>query len=394
MLSSTLASVCDDLFLVRGRQQILQLAPALQELARRTNQLGAMNWLEYFFDTRSLASKPPYLVLQLCNTSTLKELRSNHILAAALFFEYRVAGLHTGVFATDDAVGFRTVIAPSEDRAGFAERAAHALLSKGAHMVLATYEIPQATASIAEPFPGRLHGYRQRRVRRILKLAPTFDELLSRIGRLTRRNLRYYRRHLGSRLELNFVEDVRPYLTFDQFRALDSASMNPVRCERELWLRWRCGSEDPSSFIAGLRAEGKWLGLLGGWRQDSLTVLHWQLNSRGYEQESIGTIMRSFFLEHEIKRGAQKLLMFGGTPHSIRHSFEEDTIADLLVCRPTARSQALRLLARQLTTYSRLARNNHLLQTLAALPLSEPLPWSPQYADAMEQSVSETSRAA
>jgi hypothetical protein len=371
VLPSVFAWLGDNLYVVRDRNRVLELAPALQELARRTGQPGAMHWLEYFLCAPSLASKPPYLVLQLEDVPKPGQLHGLHITAAALFFEYRFAGIRTGVFSTDDAVGFRTVIAAVEERACFAERAACALLNNGAHVVLTTYERPEETTSMAEPLPGALIGYRQRSVGRMLTLGPTYEQTLARLGRLTRRNLRYYRRHLESRMQLEFIADARRDLSFEQFERLNEGSLNPVRNRKELWLRWRCSSETDGGYVAGLRsAEGEWLSLLGGWRDGDTTVVHWQLNSSGFEQHSIGIVIRSFFLEHEIERGARKLLMFGGTPHSIRHAFDEDLIADLVLCRPTLQVSALRALARQLVQSSAQKPKNHLLQVLAAVRLT------------------------
>jgi len=367
----SLISLGEDLLLIHGRQQVLDLAPALQQLSSRTGQFGAMHWLEYFLDTARPLTKPPYLVLQVQHPKTADPLHPDHILAAALFFEYCVAGLRTGVFCTDDAVGFRTVIALPEERGRFAERAAAALLKNGAHIVLTTFEDLEGEESAHEPLPGMLLGYRHRVVGRMLTLAPTYDETLSHLGRLTRRNLRYYRRRLVSHLDLNFIADARADLTFSEFMRLNAASLNPVRRNRELWLRWRSSCRTAGGFLQGLRtAEGKWLALLGGWRHETMTVLHWQLNVEGYERDSIGIVMRSFFLEHEIALGARKMLMYGGTPHSIRYSFDEDSIADLLLCRPTLRSRILCLLAQSLPPQSILARRNHLLQTLAVLPMA------------------------
>jgi hypothetical protein len=384
VLSSVLTSLGDNLHLVRGRTSVLELAPALQELARRTGQPGAMHWLEYFLDTPSLANKPPYLVLELSCLPNCGVLHSHYITAAALFCEYRVAGIRTRIFSTDDAVGFRTIIAPVEVREHFAERAAGALLNKEAHVVLATYETRNEVASV-EPVPGALVGYRQRRVGRMLTLAPTYDETLARMGRLTRRNLRYYRRHLASRVQLIFVADARPLLTFEEFKSLNDASLNPVRNRRELQLRWRSSCDRPAGYITGLRTvEGKWLSLLGGWRDDATTVLHWQLNSSGYEHDSVGIVIRSFFLEHEIAQGARKLLMFGGTPHSIRHAFDEDTIADLVLCRPSLRAAVLRVLARHLAPIDGRC-TNHLLQVLATVSLKQ-ASWSPQSSNVLKHS--------
>lgn len=391
---SVLTTLGDDLFVVRGRQAVLALAPMLQELTRRTGQLGAMHWLDYFLNTPSLIGKPPYLVLQMRRISSCGRLTPDLIRAAALFFEYRVCGLRTRVFCTDDAVGFRTVIAEREERAHFAERAAFALLQSGAHMVLATYETPEESGALPQPVPDAFLGYRQRIVGRMLTLAPTYDEMLAQLGRLTRRNLRYYRRHLASRMPLDFVADARTLLTFPEFKGLNDSSLNPVRSDKELWLRWHNSCEIDGGFVVGLRtAGGKWLSLIGGWRHDTSTVVHWQLNSGGYERDSIGVVIRSFFLEHEIANGARRLLMFGGTPHSIHSAFEEDSIADLVLCRPTLRASVLRVLAHQLVQHSARARTNHLLQTLAEISLTPQAVLSPRSDTTIKQPATQTSQA-
>ncbi len=354
-----------------------------------------MHWLEYFFDTPSLASKPPYLVLQLSPAAFLAQLSTEDILAAALFFEYRLAGWRTRIFSTDDAVGFRTIIAFPAERTALAERASRALLHRGALLVLTTYEPGEEEVNHPPHVQGALLGYRERHVRRLLTLGPTYEDTLARMGRLTRRNLRYYRRKLESQLNISFVEDASAHLSFEEFKVLNGASLNPVRSEKELRLRWRSSCELPGGFCAGIRADdGRWLSLVGGWRHDTTTVLHWQLNSAGFEQHSIGTVMRSFFLENQIARGTRKLLMFGGTPHSIRYSFDQDTIADLLVCRPTVRMSLLLLLARELMKHSLRARKNHLLQTIASVPLRAWPPMLPESPPAINQTAPQNSRAA
>jgi hypothetical protein len=350
---------------------VLKLAPVLEELAGCTAQLGAMHWLGYFLSTQSIASKPPSLVLQLNDPSHAHPLQARNIRAAALFFEYRVAGIRTRVFSTDDAVGYRTVVAPPQERDRFARRAAQLLLRAGAHVVLANYEpLGGATLSVSEP--DVLTGWRERTVPCILPLATTFDETLARLGRATRFNLRYYRRRLAKRLELEFVEDVRQHITLEEFAALNAASLNPVTSDHEIHLRWNCSCKLPGSFVVGLRtSQGKWLSLISGWRHETRTVLHWQMNAAGYERDSIGTVMRSFFIEHEIAGGARELLIYGGTSHTINHAFTQHTVADLLICRDSFRARICRNVARHLSCRAGFLRSNHLLRTLGELEMRQ-----------------------
>jgi hypothetical protein len=369
----TLRYLEDDLYLVCEREEVLKLAPALQELAQRTGQLGAMHWLPYFFSTGSRISKPPYLVVQLAGRKAPGALCAEDIRAAALFFEYRIAGIRTGMFSTDDAVGYRTVIAARHERDRFASRAAQALLNSGAHIVLTNYDrsgdAPRPTVQ------GKaLEGWRERTVRRILPLGATLEDTLAQFGQATRFNLRYYRRRLAKRVQLEFVEDARPHITTSEFAALNAASLNPLDSADEVDLRWNCSCELTDSFVVGLRSsDGKWISLIGGWRQETMTVLHWQMNAAGYEQDSIGTVMRSFFLEHEIARGARELLIFGGTAHTINRAFTEDTIVDLLLCRDTFRARVCRTVAQLLSRRISLLRSNHLVRTLAEVELHSSL---------------------
>jgi hypothetical protein len=363
----------DDLLILQGRDAILGQASLLQELAQCCGQPGAMHWLEYFLNRRAAERKPPFLVLHLEHPSDADRLSLGNVRAAALFFEYRILGLRTRAFSTDDAVGFRTVIAPAQERAAMATRAAQALIQQGAHIVLATYDAC-AQEEGCEPvlnFPGLLAGLRRRDVRRFLEIGPSFDETLARLGRLTRRNVRYYRRRLSARTPCELVPDVGAYITLDELHAFNRGSINPVSAD-EVNLRWRSASRLPGSFLMGLRTSGgEWLSFVGGWRQGTTTVLHWQMNTAGHEHDSISTVMRSFFLEHEAAHGTRRLLMYGGTPHSIRHSFERESIADVLICRPSLRAKLLRLLARTVASPRGITgRINFLAQTLSELPMS------------------------
>jgi hypothetical protein len=70
-------------------------------------------------------------------------------------------------------------------------------------------------------------------------------------------------------------------------------------------------------------------------------VLHWQQNASGYERSSLGTVMRSYFLENEIARGARTVSFYGGTPHSMQNSFMQEEVTDLMVRRRTWQAAVL-----------------------------------------------------
>jgi hypothetical protein len=250
-------------------------------------------------------------------------------------FEYRVLGLPTGAFSTDDISAFRTVVAPAGQRAEAAAIAANAVLGYGAQFVLITYGGADERAS-APKLMTRRRVWWARRVRPVAKMLPlagTFDATLATLGKATRFNLRYYRKRLLSRMQCEFIGDARGLLSEEELMGLNSRSLNPSS-PRLFKLQCRAARELPGGFLVGLRSsEGRWLSLIGGWRQQDVTVLHWQTNAAGYEKDSIGTVMRSFFLQHEIERGARHLVVYGGTTHSMANSFIQEQATDLIVRR-------------------------------------------------------------
>ncbi len=84
-------------------------------------------------------------------------------------------------------------------------------------------------------------------------------------------------------------------------------------------------------------------------------LLRW-VESRKY---SVGTVIRSYLIEHEIAIGMQKLFFEGGTPHSMRHSFLSEEAMDIVVMNRSLPVFLLRNIARWLRP-----EKNFLLQTL------------------------------
>jgi hypothetical protein len=333
---------------VSGHAEVLAQSSLLEGLAARCDQAGAMNWLGYFLEASSFKNKKPYLVLiTKFNTSTP---RLDDVYAAVLLFEYRVMGFPTRAFSTDDWAGFRTVIAPEAEQAAMSALAAEALFARGAQIVLISFlEARESTSTFvpAMGFPAMWVSGR-RPVAMTLHLEPTLSATLAKLGKSTRFNLGYYRRRLQAAEPCELVDDVCGLMSDAELQALNQASLNPVELD-DFRLQVRSACNLPGGFMLGLRSlKGRWLSLIGGWRQGNVTVLHWQLNAAGYEKLSIGTAMRSYFLEHEVARGTTKLIYYGGTPHSMGNSFECEQVTDLIVRRRSLRSAALYAVMRML----------------------------------------------
>ena len=326
-----------------GHADVLEQARLLEALAEHCGQAGAMNWLGYFLATSSFKGKKPYLVLVMKSGAPPSLQRLEDVHGAVLLFEYRVLGIPTGAFSTDDWAGFRTVIAPEPARAAVSSMAADALLARDARMVLISYG---RLLNVGSPFVPAMRSSAiwasgKRPVAMTLMLEPTVKATLAKLGKSTRFNLGYYRRRLQAAEPCEFVDDACGLLQDHELEGLNSTSLNPID-PGEFRLQYQCACSLPGGFLLGLRnRQGKWLSLIGGWRQGDVTVLHWQMNAAGYEKFSLGTAMRSYFLEHEVERGAKKLIYYGGTPHSMGNSFEREEVTDLLVRRRSLRSAAL-----------------------------------------------------
>ena len=370
MLRASIPSLTRNLLVLESRESILALAPLLAELAGRCGQPGALHWLPYFLDKAILRHRLPFLVLMLRPEENQDEsLSAKDVEAAALFFEYKLCGVRTGVVGTCDAAGFNSVIAPRGERARVAAAASRALMERGATVVLATYEgagEPEGSSLMAG-WPGVVWACRKRQVGRMLRLRPTLEATLAQMGKSTRFNLRYYRRRLERQMDCEYIPDAAPLLRDEDLEAINAACLNPVD-PREFRRRVDSASRLPGSFLCGLRGpNGEWISLAGGWRQDGTTVLHWQSNRAGLEKHSIGTVMRSFLLEAEIAGGAQNLLIFGGTPHTMRHAFEQDPVADLIIQRKGAKAALLRLGARCFHRHAgKLVKPNFLAELLSS----------------------------
>jgi hypothetical protein len=238
-------------------------------------------------------------------------------------------------------------------------------MDRGAQVVLLNLE-PGSPDSCQICFEGamagstkRWWGTQRREVGGAIALHNSFDATLARMGKHTRRNMRYYRRKAEAELGCSFIPDGRRMLRMAQLLELNYASTHPVPyCLLER--RYLTTKSMDGFFCVGLRrGDGLWLSLLGGRRHHAVTEVDWQMNRDGLAKHSVGTVIRSYLIEHEIAIGMQKLFFEGGTPHSMRHSFLSEEAMDIVVINRSLPVFLLRSMARWLGP-----ERNFLLQTL------------------------------
>lgn len=326
------------------------MQPLLIALSHKTGQSGAMDWLDHFLYSRNSLKKDPYVVL--LGRGPVRASSTDSLLGAVLIYEYCFAGLPTGVFATDDVSGTRTVLAPPGSRLAVAHLAVRQLMRRSAAMVFASID-RDAAAGPEQPPPalaGMRIAQRTRWIPTSISLDSTIGSTLARFGARTRRNLRYYQRRAAAELGAGFVPHAR--LSREEFFALNRASTHPLPPADAVWrhqLLERSATR-PTTLYAGLRSSrGQWLSVVWGERRDGIARIHWQMNHAGGAHHSFSIAMLAFLMEHEIALSASEILFVGGTRHSIRSSCASSPVTDILaVRRRSLRGWALRRFAQRL----------------------------------------------
>jgi hypothetical protein len=364
------SDLCDTAHIVslRGRNDILRMQPVLIELSTRCNQLGAMDYLDYFLTSPDNIKKIPYLVLLTLRMGvSVFELQPEDVLGAALVYEYSLLGLPTRLFNAADFNGSRAVVAPEPIRSRLCARVCLYLMEHhGAQAALLTCETeprisPLESFPAAAPRSGKFWWATQtREVGATIPLQETADETLADMGKNTRRNLKRYRRKAEAELLCTFHSDVKTLLTRAQLSELNRASTHPV-IDSILERRYNTLKAIEGLFCVGVKMpDGQWISLLGGRRHHGICEIDWQLNRARLERYSVGTVIRSFLIEHEIAIGSTKLHFEGGTPHAMRLSFLNRYATDIIVVNRSLFTLLLRKLARRLSP-----NRNFLFQRLA-----------------------------
>ncbi len=354
-------------YVLTGAKDVLRMHGVLVELSERSEQMGAMDHIAVFLSSTVNENKIPCLVLVSgVESADPFGLRAADLLGAAVVYEYEILGRPTGLFVTDDGSGSRTVIAPPGERSRLTIQVCEHLVRAGATVALLSYKEalqPQPKDRlIAETVArsGVLWGSQVREMTTYLSVQRTFNLTLAQLGKHTRRNLRYYRRRIEAELGCHFVVEVRTALSKAGFSELKRVSTHPV-AERAMARRYDDLFRIEDSFCVGMRAkDGRWLSLMGGRRHHGRTEVDWQVNRGGMERLSLGTAMRSYFLENEAALGTERLYFEGGTPHTMRHSLLTEKAVDVLAMRRGLDVHMIRALAR-----SNWIKKNFLLQMLA-----------------------------
>ncbi len=349
---------------VRGGAAILPLLPRLQQLALQYGQPGTMHGLHLLIGSAFNRRKLPVLLCFHPDSSSAPS-------AAVLLLEYRPVGLPSGVFATADAFGVRTVVGPTALHPELCQQAAQFLLRSGGRLVLATCRVrvpapPCSPAPFNEDF---LFAATLRTVQDTLPLQASAEATLQRLGKRTRTHMRAARRRFDLHFPAELVDATEELARADDaaLRDLNAGSMDVIQ-QGEFDHQVRSLCRAPGGFAIGLVLEGRFISLAGGWRHGAATWIEWQCNSRGFEKFSLGSVLRTYLFEEEVRRGCTHLHFHGGTSHSMVHGFVRTQVVDLLALRPGLLNNTLIRLLRVVCGHwpGLLRRGNFVLDALCA----------------------------
>jgi hypothetical protein len=342
---------------VTGREPVLRLSQILIDFSAHCGQPGAMDDIAYFLSKPGALPRIPNLLLVArrsdldWNSPMLDEL-----LGALLIFEQDISGFGVGAYATNDRSGRSTLIAVRSERSRVAALTSRALLERGAHLILMSYRAadePESSTAIRPPLlevleHGKVVGrwaQRERTIPGYLPLSRSFDATLAKIGQRTRSNLRYYRRRAEADMGCVFLPQIEA--TREDVLRFNRKCMYAVSAEVAGW-RYDSLKELKEPVFMGIKdGDGHWLSMLGGRRHGDRSEILWQMNRSGLATSSLGTVMRSYYIEHEIAHGSRRMYIEGGTPHPIKYSFVPEDLTDLVVMRRTLTAKAMQMIARR-----------------------------------------------
>lgn len=360
--------------LVSGLGEVAASQAQLITLAERCGQAGTMDFFDYYLNASQLETQGTNQLLRRRRTffDHLPSFRSKlpHLLvrkgrngleAAVLMLEYCLGGKPIGVLVPVDPDGFRSVIAPADERAAVVREAADFMLKRGAALVLISYmedggallagtpEQRQMVAALFNEAP-RMIGTEVREASRRLRLRATFDETLEPMGADTRRSLRRSSRRVLTELGATFVPHAQ--LSMAEFQEINQKCLYSVSQQAAHW-RYTSAHNPRGGVFAGLRAaDGRWLSLIGAHRESETLHLDWQMNVTGLGTLSLVSAMRALLVSYEIQQGTRWIRFEAGTPHAMSRAFVKEYARDSVFASRLVPLKLLRRAAAWLETGS------------------------------------------
>jgi hypothetical protein len=174
-----------------------------------------------------------------------------------------------------------------------------------------------------------------------LRFPPSYELFLQQFGKHTRRNFRYYRRGFeeagGQYVPEMSVEDFRRAAV--RLCSKEVIGADPEGLNRALKML----ATVKRPLLTGLRMNGEYVSVLGGWHEPGQTSVFVQVNDdRDHSKMSLSVVLRAYLIEELISRGIQSLLFWAGVGEPYLSQSEKVSTVCACIDRPSFLWRAVR----------------------------------------------------
>lgn len=242
---------------------------------------------------------------------------------AAYFKERRISRFGAGLLYGDATIS-PLVLADPPNRKRVLRIALQALLSRrsiwGLRILVPpdSYELDAIRETSARLGAGLNYGPAENHW--TLPLPRDYQAFLGNLGPRTRRNFRYYRRRFeqSGHTYVRGIEPTEFAAAASEFlkKSVVGADVEGIRRALQVF------SVIKRPLLAGLRhRDGRWLSILGGWRQSHDGIVFFQMNDdKENAASSLSVVMRAYLIEELISERVQALHFWGGIGDPVRRS--------------------------------------------------------------------------
>ena len=294
------------LSLLKSRREVLDLSPAVADLARRVvSRYDLTNLPEYFLARMASSSRPSVVA---CH-------EAGKLVGVMYVKERRLYGIPTGWCFGGDETGRGLVTAKPEQESEVITRSCQFLLDHGMHALRLRWRCIDR-AALAPGIVGSglqvVSRTEEQPEGDLLELPDGYETFLSGIGPHTRRNLRYYRRKAEAE-GIRFIRriDVEEYeRAVKAMREVTDFPHDPIRQERDRRFFRVLGEP----LLMGLKGNGgKFVSILAAVRFEKCLHVLSQLNDQSLRRMSISVVLRSYLIEEAIKLGFTSIHFVNGS---------------------------------------------------------------------------------
>ncbi len=316
-----------ELEILESRDAVARLSPAITSLAHSTIRDPDVTYTPDYFLPRVGSSRVPRVVA--CY-------EGGKLMGVLYAEELRICGVRTGWAFGGDFMGRGLVLAAPEREAEVVAIATEHLLSNGIHALRFTWR-----ASGHEMLP--VLAIQKSKVQvwckseykdegDWLRLAPSYEEFLTRLGSHTRRNLRYYRRKAEAQ-GYTYVPSLLPqeyHAAIVRLNDVADYPTHPGRNQRDD----RFFEHFPNHILAGLRGpDGHLVSVIGAVRSGTHLHVLTQLNDESLRKLSISLVLRGYLIEDLIRDSFTSIHFVNGTSRMLGRFCEPVLMRTLTIDR-------------------------------------------------------------